>query len=268
MLWIPTIYTRTVSLHVGKQCISCSKVCPWVMLPPKMKRQVCAYVVLLVSLLVAPSQQSTTVDSCLRSTTTKVLSGGSGECKSEQIQSEIKETVHTEVEETIRTLLRSEVLRECNNSNSNFSCGGTTGWTQVVYVDIANSSHQCSSSFREYRSPARACGRQSTTTASCDSAIFGVNGMQYNQVCGRIIAYQIGYPVAFYSALSQDVSIDSWYLEGISLTHGSPRQHIWLFAATPSETYQVTPTDPSLFQLGRHLQHSIVCRQWLLLRNC
>ena len=207
------------------------------MLPLKMKCQVCVYVV-LVSLLVAASQQSTTVDSCLSSTTAKVLSGGSGECKSEQIRSEIKETV--------RTLLRSEVLRECSNSNSNFSCGGTAGWTQVVYVDIANSSHQCPSSFREYTSPARACGRQSTTTASCDSAILGVNGMQYNQVCGRIIAYQIGSPAAFYSALRLNVSIDSWYLEGISLTHGSPRQHIWSFAATPSETYQVTPTDPSL----------------------
>ena len=134
MLWIPTIYTRTASLHIGKQCISCSKVCPWLCCHPY---QVCAYVV-LVSLLVGAGQHSTTVDSCLRSTTTKVLSGGSGEC-------------------------------------------------------------------------------------------------------------QIGSPATFYSALRQDVSIDSWYLEGISLTHGSPRQHIWLFAATPSETYQVTPTDPSLY---------------------
>lgn len=136
-----------------------------------MKCQVCAYVV-LVSLLVAASQQSTTVDSCLRSTTTKMLPGGSGECKSEQIRSEIKETVHT--------LLRSAVLRDCNNSNSNFLCGCIAGWTQIVYVDIANSSHQCPSSFGEYTSPARAYGRQSTTTASCDSAILGVNGMQYN----------------------------------------------------------------------------------------
>ena len=124
--------------------------------------------------------------------------------------------------------------------------GHKDGHKLCMLTRITNSSHQCPSSFREYTSPARACGRQNTTTASCDSVILGVNGMQYNQVCGRIIAYQIGSPAAFYSALSQDVSIDSWYLEGISLTHGSPRQHIWSFAATPSETYQVIPADPSL----------------------
>ena len=224
----------------SKQLISCGEVFPWVTLPLKMKYQ-CVYVA-LVSLLVAASQQSTTVDGCLSSTTypTKVLSGGSGECQSEQIRSEIKETVGS--------LLRSDVLRECKitNNTSNFSCGGTAGWTQVVYVDITNSSHQCPSSFREYTSPARACGRQNTTTGSCDSATYGVNAMEYSQVCGRIIAYQIGTPAAFFSALRRNVSIDSWYLEGISLTHGSPRQHIWSFAATPSETYHVTPSDPSL----------------------
>ena len=147
---------------------------------------------------------------------------------------------------------------------NNFLCGGTAGWTQVVYVDIANSSHQCPSSFREYTSPARACGRQITTTASCDSAIFGVSGMQYNQVCGRIIAYQIGSPAAFYSALRQDVSIDSWYLEGISLTYTWVTQTTYLvvccysFRNFSSYTHRSFPLP--LFQLCRHLQHSIVCR--------
>ena len=204
----------------------------------EMKYHTCVVFIVLTCLLVAEGQQSTTVGSCLSST---IYPGPtSAECQSEQTRSEI--------DENVRMLLASEVLRGCNISNvsSNFSCGGTAGWARVAYVNATNSSHQCPGSFREYTSPVRACGRQQTATASCDSVTYGVNGMQYNQVCGRIIAYQVGSPAAFYSALRNGVSIESWYLEGISLTYGSPRQHIWSFAATPSETYTTGAGDPSL----------------------
>ena len=30
--------------------------------------------------------------------------------------------------------------------------------------------------------------------------------------------------------------IDSWYLDGVSVTHGSPPQHIWTFATGVDET--------------------------------
>lgn len=206
----------------------------------EMKYQAFAGFIVLVYLLVAEGQQSNTTASCLSPTTYHAQVLSAAECQSEQTLSEIKEN--------ISTLLTSQVLSRCNSSNinSNFSCGGTAGWTRIVYVDVANSSHHCPSGFREYTSPVRACGRQQTTTASCDSVTLAVNGMQYNQVCGRIIGYQIGSPAAFYSALRLGVQIDSWYLEGISLTHGSPRQHIWSFAATPSETYSTSSGDPSL----------------------
>ena len=55
--------------------------------------------------------------------------------------------------------------------------------------------------------------------------------LQYSQVCGRIIAYQLGSPDAFYLN-----TIDSLYVDGVSVTHGSPRQHIWTFAAALDET--------------------------------
>ncbi len=41
-------------------------------------------------------------------------------------------------------------------------------------------------------------------------------------MCGKIKAYQVGSPSAFYNK----VSINSYYVEGISLTYGSPRKHI------------------------------------------
>ena len=66
---------------------------------------------------------------------------------------------------------------------------------------------------------------------------FPVHGVQYSRVCGRIVSYQYGPPVAFYTySYKGQTSIDSYYLEGISLTHGqSPRQHIWSFVGSAGE---------------------------------
>ena len=66
----------------------------------------------------------------------------------------------------------------------------------------------------------------------CRRWLSGVNystgSKQYNQVCGRIIGYQLGHIDAFNGA---SLSINAYYAEGVSVTHGSPRQHIWTFAA-------------------------------------
>ena len=48
-------------------------------------------------------------------------------------------------------------------------------------------------------------------------------------MCGRIIGYQIGSTDAF--AVGAGQSINTSYVDGISVTHGFPRQHIWTFAA-------------------------------------
>ena len=47
-------------------------------------------------------------------------------------------------------------------------------------------------------------------------------GYTYTKVCGRVIGYQVGHPDAFHSSKS----IDKAYVEGVSITHGSPRSHI------------------------------------------
>ena len=52
-------------------------------------------------------------------------------------------------------------------------------------------------------------------------------------MCGRVIGYQYGSTDAF---LFQSVAtIDSYYVYGVSVTHGLPRNHIWTFAAGETE---------------------------------
>ena len=67
--------------------------------------------------------------------------------------------------------------------------------------------------------------------------MFSTQGIQYSQVCGRIIGYQFGGTQAFrYVIEGNPQTINDPYVDGVSLTYGSPRQHIWTFAAAIDET--------------------------------
>ena len=118
------------------------------------------------------------------------------------------------------------------------SCGGVTGgWMRVVRLDFNDTSTSCPSGLREHvDSGIRTCGIESSE-AACPSVIFSTSGVEYTKVCGKVIAYQDSTPDAFGShGRGQDLTIDSNYVDGVSLTHGhTPRNHIWTFAAAIDE---------------------------------
>ena len=125
-----------------------------------------------------------------------------------------------------------------SNITGPYTCGGTGGWRRVVYLNMTDPSTTCPSGWQLTGYSKRTCGRvtHTGTAATCDSVAFPVAGGGYNRVCGRIKAYQYGYPDAFEAYHDGDVTtIDGAYVSGISLTHGSPRLHIWTFAAGSSE---------------------------------
>ena len=100
---------------------------------------------------------------------------------------------------------------------------------------------QCPYGFRlvtRNTAPLRTCGRPDNTIG-CVSTIFPVYGIEYSQVCGRVIGYQDETPDAFANYFdNRSIAIDDNYVDGVSLTYGqSPRQHIWTFAAAGGETY-------------------------------
>ena len=110
-------------------------------------------------------------------------------------------------------------------------------WTRVAYLNMYDPLEQCPPSWRLYSANGvRACGRQVTTstTGGCNSHTYTVRqGLQYQKVCGRIIGYQIGSTNVFEN---QQLTIDESYVDGVSVTYGYPRKHIWTFAAGISET--------------------------------
>ena len=110
--------------------------------------------------------------------------------------------------------------------------GREGGWMRGAYVNMSELSSQCPIGLQLVTSPKRLCKR--LTTPGCHSTIFPVQ-TQYSKVCGKAIAYQYGGPNGFGPA-RYTPGINQIYLDGISLTYGSPRKHIWSFAAVLDNT--------------------------------
>ena len=119
-------------------------------------------------------------------------------------------------------------------------CSGSGGWTRVAFLNMTDPDQQCPGEWMlsNYFTNMRLCGTDgsylSRTPSGCFSAMFSTYGISYSHVCGRVIGYQYSAPTAFDTSI---VSINSPYVDGVSLTHGPPgaRQHIWTFAAGYAE---------------------------------
>lgn len=111
-------------------------------------------------------------------------------------------------------------------------CNITGGWTRVANLNMSDPSQQCPGEWtqRSFSLGLRLCGRGGS---SCFSAMFYTYNINYTRVCGRVIGYQYSSTDAFVGT-----SIESHYVDGVSLTHGLPgaRQHIWTFACGLQET--------------------------------
>ena len=112
------------------------------------------------------------------------------------------------------------------------SCGSGQ-WLRIAHLNMTNPTQQCPSAWTENNTTGvRTCGRPQPSPGSCLSTFYPT-GRQYSRVCGRAIGYQYGSTEAFANAAVE--TIDSFYVYGVSVTHGLPRNHIWTFAAGVSE---------------------------------
>ena len=159
----------------------------------------------------------------------QVLQGDDNQtCPSE----EQREIARDKIKTATRRLLQESVVPNLQN----FFCSGSTGWRRVAYLNMSDPSQQCPSVWQEITTPHRVCGRRSTSRGSCEGLTYSTGSEQYDQVCGRIIGYQSASPSLFTGA---GQSIDTFYLDGVSVTHGSPRQHIWSFGGGVDEVSSI-----------------------------
>ena len=114
-------------------------------------------------------------------------------------------------------------------------CNSTGGWMRIANLNITEGG-SCPDGFRMYSEEVHACGRPATSSGSCVGTIFSSSGIKYSQVCGKVIGYQVGWPDA---ARRDDSSIknniNTYYADGVSVTHGNPRKHVWSLMSGESD---------------------------------
>ncbi len=133
--------------------------------------------------------------------------------------------------ESARRNLSEVILSTFQNS----PCGGI-GWTQVANLNMSDPLQQCPSPWTLHTSPARSCSFISAP--GCQGFTIPVPVGRYTRVCGRATGYTAGTPDEFADFGRGRNNIETFYLDGVSLTYGSPRQHIWSFAAGHGVTFR------------------------------
>ena len=107
-------------------------------------------------------------------------------------------------------------------------CNSTGGWMRIANLNMTEGD-SCPNGFRMYsKGGVHACGRPTTSSGSCVGTIFSSSGIKYSQVCGKVIGYQVRHPDATAERITNiKNNINTYYVDGVSLTHGNPRKHIW-----------------------------------------
>ena len=131
----------------------------------------------------------------------------------------------------------NETLNLLKNHPPVDKCGIFGNWRRIAYFDTTQGD-SCPTGLRTVTNNATnqtACGRTGTGLG-CTSVTFLTMG-SYIRVCGKVRGYQSGTTLAFFAHYAgSQRTIDSTYTAGISITQGSPRQHLWTYVAGFAES--------------------------------
>ena len=141
-------------------------------------------------------------------------------------------------------------------------CGGNKGgWMRIADINTSRGD-TCPGEWSNYNSTYNYC-TGNNISAGCYSTYFLTNSTSYSKVCGKVKGYQKGSMDAFYPhARSQGQyrwaytpiiasrSLDGVYVDGISITSGNPRKHVWTYAVGISDDY------------SRFQQHNCPCARY------
>ena len=126
-------------------------------------------------------------------------------------------------------------------------CGGHKGgWMRITDLDTSRGD-DCPSGWTKITYPVAACIAPSSN-AGCYSTNFSTHSISYSKVCGMAVGYQKRTTDGF-SGISR--SINGPYVDGISITYGTPRKHIWTYAIGYGFQFKHTSNCPCTESPGR-----------------
>ena len=115
-------------------------------------------------------------------------------------------------------------------------CGKEGPWTRIGYLNMSDYSYNCPDDWNEYTKDTdgvRTC-RRSVVGAGCNSAFISSLDIPYTEICGRVVGYQYATTDAIYPTWYRK-DINKYYVDGVSITRGSPRRHIWTLISGASQ---------------------------------
>ena len=120
------------------------------------------------------------------------------------------------------------------------NCGGEGGWMRVAYLNITDPSSQCPVGYRIETANNKSFCIRNTTNGGCSPILAESFGLNYSKVCGYVRGYAYSTMDCFHSG---NRMLDGNYVDGVSITYGTPPTHLWTYAAglqeNPSNDYPV-----------------------------
>ena len=115
------------------------------------------------------------------------------------------------------------------------NCGGEGGWTRVAYLNVTDTSGQCPTNFSTVAiNETRVCTKDQE---GCVALLSDTYGITYSQVCGYARGYSYSTPDAFgHVDREPNEPLSGNYVDGVSITYGTPPRHVWTYAAGYSES--------------------------------
>ena len=101
-------------------------------------------------------------------------------------------------------------------------CGNIGGWTRIASVNISGGD-DCPTGWGKRSIKSISFCRSLNDNSGCYPVLFPTKEITYQKVCGMARGYQKGTPDAFHRFHN--------ITDGLSITHGDPRQHIWSYIA-------------------------------------
>ena len=104
---------------------------------------------------------------------------------------------------------------------------------RAAYIDMTDVSNTCPQGLTNISVNSIHMCTDMRTSTGCTSVTYPTHMLSYTKVCGRARGYVFASPDGF----TGQTSLDSLYVDGLVVTHGSPRDHIWTFAVGVSKDF-------------------------------
>ena len=107
--------------------------------------------------------------------------------------------------------------------------GHKGGWMKIADYDM-KIGDDCPKGWTKTTANGINLCRPPSDNVGCYPTVFSVHNISYSKICGKVEGYQKGATDGL-----RESSIDSIYVDGISITLGNPRKHVWTYAVGLSD---------------------------------